>query len=49
MAKQPNVQRRNVLPDRWSFQIVEEYDEGYYRAFRDIERDARAVRTDRRA
>ncbi len=31
---------RNVLGGRWTFQIVEEYDEGYYRTFRDIARDA---------
>ncbi|MFI9029996.1 hypothetical protein [Streptomyces sp. NPDC053560] len=24
---------RNVLPGRWTFQIVEEYDEGYYAEF----------------
>jgi hypothetical protein len=28
---------RNVLPGRWTFQIVEEYDEGYYRCFGEIE------------
>jgi len=28
----------NVLPDRWTFQIVEEYDDGYYKACRDLER-----------
>ncbi|MBW0104374.1 hypothetical protein I4I78_18270 [Pseudonocardia sp. KRD-291] len=31
---------RNVLAGRWTFQIVEEYDEGYYQAFRDIAREA---------
>ncbi len=36
---------RNVLPGRWSFQIVEEYDEGYYRALREIEQEARAKLT----
>jgi hypothetical protein len=29
---------RNVLPGRWSFQIVEDYDDGYYRCFQEIER-----------
>ncbi len=29
---------RNVLPGRWSFQVVEDYDDGYYRCFRDVER-----------
>lgn len=28
---------RNVLPGRWSFQVVEEYDDGYYRCFKDTE------------
>ncbi len=28
---------RNVLPGRWTFQVVEEYDDGYYRCFREIE------------
>ncbi len=32
---------RNVLHGRWTFQVVEEYDDGYYAAFRDHERRAR--------
>lgn len=32
---------RNVLPGRWTFQIVEEYDDGYYAAFRSWEQQAR--------
>ena len=28
---------RNVIPGRWTFQIVEEYDDGYYRLFRELE------------
>jgi hypothetical protein len=32
---------RNVLHGRWTFQIVEEYDAGYYRTFADIERETR--------
>lgn len=32
---------RNVLPGRWTFQIVEEYDDGYYTRFKDHERRAR--------
>lgn len=32
---------RNVLEGRWTFQIVEEYDDGYYRCFADFERRAR--------
>jgi hypothetical protein len=29
---------RNVLPGRWTFQIVEEFDSGYWQPFRDAER-----------
>ncbi|GGQ54225.1 hypothetical protein [Couchioplanes azureus] len=32
---------RNVLPGRWTFQVVEEFDDGYYAEFQGIERDAR--------
>ena len=32
---------RNLLEGRWSFQIVEEYDDTYYSAFKDLEREAR--------
>ncbi|MET0524693.1 MAG: hypothetical protein ABWZ91_07835 [Nocardioides sp.] len=32
---------RNVLEGRWSFQIVEEYDDGYFAAFRELEQAAR--------
>ena len=32
---------RNVLQGRWTFQIVEEYDDGYYAAFKDLEAAAR--------
>jgi hypothetical protein len=32
---------RNVLPGRWTYQIVEEYDDTYYLAFRDEERRVR--------
>lgn len=32
---------RNVLPGRWTFQVVEEYDEGYYATFQACERAAR--------
>jgi hypothetical protein len=30
-----------VLPDRWTFQIVEEYDDGYWSVFREYENKAR--------
>ncbi|MRJ75440.1 hypothetical protein GEV29_02725 [Aeromicrobium sp. SMF47] len=32
---------RNILEGRWSFQVVEDYDDHYYAAFRDHERRAR--------
>lgn len=32
---------RNVLEGRWTFQIMEEYDDGYYAAFRELEQLAR--------
>jgi hypothetical protein len=33
---------RNVLPERWTFQIVEEYEDGYYQPCRDLQHDALA-------
>ena len=32
---------RNVLPNRWTFQVVEEYDDGYWSVFREYENRAR--------
>ena len=32
---------RNVLPGMWTFQVVEAYDDTYYRAFADLERRIR--------
>ncbi|MDG4820474.1 hypothetical protein O7635_01230 [Asanoa sp. WMMD1127] len=32
---------RNVIEGRWTYQIVEDYDEGYYATFRDLEARAR--------
>lgn len=32
---------RNAVHGRWTFQIVEEFDDGYYATFRDIERAVR--------
>ncbi len=32
---------RNVIAGRWTFQIVEDYDDNYYSAFKDVERQAR--------
>jgi hypothetical protein len=39
---------RNVIPGRWTFQIVEAYDDGYYAAFKDLERLAREELVDGR-
>jgi hypothetical protein len=32
---------RNVLEGRWTYQVIEEYDDGYYACFKDLERMAR--------
>ena len=32
---------RNVIADRWTFQIVEEYDDTYWSRFRELEKHAR--------
>ena len=32
---------RNVIAGRWTFQVVEDYDDGYYAAFRRLEEQAR--------
>jgi hypothetical protein len=32
---------RNVITGRWTFQIVEDYDDGYYALFKQVEADAR--------
>jgi hypothetical protein len=32
---------RNVLDGRWTFQIVEEFDDGYWRLFRELEQEVR--------
>jgi hypothetical protein len=39
---------RNVLPGRWTFQIIEEYDDGYYRVFHEVERLTREQLVDGR-
>jgi hypothetical protein len=36
---------RDVLPDRWTFQVVEEYDDGYWSVFRDVEAEVRSSLT----
>lgn len=33
---------RNVVADRWTFQIVEDFDDGYWTTFRDFDARARA-------
>ncbi|MEV8513331.1 hypothetical protein [Dactylosporangium sp. NPDC051484] len=32
---------RNVVDGRWTFQLVEEFDDGYYALFRELDRTAR--------
>jgi hypothetical protein len=32
---------RNVLQGRWTFQVVEDYDDGYWSLFRSLEKEAR--------
>ncbi|MCZ2404544.1 hypothetical protein IV498_15495 [Paenarthrobacter sp. Z7-10] len=32
---------RNVISGRWTFQIIEDYDDGYYSAFKAAEKQAR--------
>jgi hypothetical protein len=39
---------RNVIEGRWTFQIVEEYDDGYYATFKRLERAAREALVDGR-
>ncbi|CAA9330386.1 MAG: hypothetical protein AVDCRST_MAG72-293 [uncultured Nocardioidaceae bacterium] len=39
---------RNVLDGRWSFQVLEEYDDGYWSAFRRLEQEVRDQLTDGR-
>jgi hypothetical protein len=39
---------RNVLEGRWTFQVVEEFDEGYYDVFKDFERRVRETLVDGR-
>lgn len=34
---------RNVLPGRWTFQVIEDYEDTYYQVFRDFERRARQL------
>jgi hypothetical protein len=34
---------RNVIAGRWTFQIVEDYDDGYYATFRCLEEEARSA------
>ena len=38
----------NVLEGRWTFQVVEEFDDGYWSVFRAVERAAREERGHRR-
>jgi hypothetical protein len=36
-----DVLGRNILAGRWTFQIIEEFEDGYYAAFKDHDRRAR--------
>jgi len=38
---QRDLVERNIVHGRWSFQLVEEYDDGYYAAFKAADRRAR--------
>lgn len=40
-ALETDLVGRNVIEGRWTFQIVEDYDDHYYATFRDHERRAR--------
>ncbi len=42
---QDDLVGRNVLPDRWTFQVVEEFDDGYWSVFREHERAVREALT----
>ncbi|MDX6373327.1 MAG: hypothetical protein QOD98_2315 [Nocardioidaceae bacterium] len=39
---------RNVIQGRWTFQIVEEYDDTYYSLFKELDREAREQLVDGR-
>ncbi len=39
---------RNIIEGRWSFQLVEEYDDTYYSVFKGLEQHARDVLVDGR-
>jgi len=36
---------RDVLPGRWTFQVIEEFDDGYWEVFREYERAVREALT----
>lgn len=39
---------RNVLPGRWTFQVIEDYEDTYYDTFRAFEREVRTLTGGRR-
>jgi nucleotide-binding universal stress UspA family protein len=39
---------RNVIEGRWTFQVIEDYDDSYWSAFRAFEREARESLTEGR-
>lgn len=38
---QTELMGRNVIADSWTFQLVEDFDDGYYALFKDLDRAAR--------
>ena len=42
----PSIILRNIIEGRWSFQVVEEYDAGYYASFQEHEQIARDLLVD---
>ena len=42
-ASQTELVGRNVIEGRWTFQIVEEYDDDYYALFKQLESEARTA------
>jgi hypothetical protein len=40
------IMGRNVLPGRWTFQIVEDFDDGYWSPVRELEREVRDALVD---
>ena len=41
LSEERDIVGRNVIPDHWTFQIVEAYDDTYWAALRSLEQSAR--------